>query len=74
MSELISGKEALIAWYDGKKIEIRHTSTGWHKFDNHNFGIDVFKSNEHQFRLARTITLNGIEVPTPNIITEDRGG
>lgn len=66
MSELISGKEALIAWYDGEEIEVKHKSTGWYKFNDHNFGIGVFKSNEHQFRLKpRTITINGIEVPAP---------
>lgn len=66
MSELISGKEALIAWYDGEEIEIKHKSTGWYKFNDHNFGIGVFKADEHQFRLKpRTITINGIEVPAP---------
>ena len=66
MSELISGKEALIAWYEGLEIEVKHSSTGWFVFNDHNFGITVFKSEDHQFRLKpRTITLNGIEVPTP---------
>ena len=66
MSELISGKEALIAWYEGLEIEVKHNSTGWFVFNDHNFGITVFKSEDHQFRLKpRTITINGIEVPAP---------
>lgn len=66
MSELISGKEALDAWYEGLEIEVKHSSTGWFVFSDHNFGIAVFKSKDHQFRLKpRTITINGIEVPAP---------
>ena len=66
MSNLISGKEALIAWCEGLEIEVKHSSTGWFVFNDHNFGITVFKSEDHQFRLKpRTITLNGIEVPAP---------
>ena len=72
MSELISGKEALIAWYEGLEIEVKHSSTGWFVFNDHNFGITVFKSEDHQFRLKpRTITINGIEVPAPFEPKED---
>lgn len=64
MSELISGKEALDAWYEGLEIEVKHSSTGWFVFNDHNFGITVFKSEDHQFRLKpRTVNLNGIELP-----------
>lgn len=64
--KLISGKEALIAWYEGLEIEVKHNSTGWFVFTDHNFGITVFKSEDHQFRLKpRTISINGIEVPAP---------
>jgi len=64
--KLISGKEALDAWYEGLEIEVKHSSTGWFVFNDHNFGITVFKSEDHQFRLKpRTITINGIEVPAP---------
>ncbi|UXI52651.1 hypothetical protein [Acinetobacter variabilis] len=63
--KLISGKEALDAWYEGLEIEVKHSSTGWFVFNDHNFGITVFKSEDHQFRLKpRTITINGIEVPS----------
>ena len=72
MSEFISGKEALIAWYEGLEIEVKHSSTGWFVFNDHNFGITVFKSEDHQFRLKpRTITINGIEVPAPFEPKED---
>ena len=72
MSELISGKEALIAWYEGLEIEVKHSSTGWFVFNDHNFGITVFKSEDHQFRLKpRTILINGIEVPAPFEPKED---
>lgn len=64
--KLISGKEALIAWYEGLEIEVKHSSTGWFVFNDHNFGITVFKSEDHQFRLKpRTISINGIEMPAP---------
>lgn len=66
MSKLISGKEALISWFDGEEVEIRHKSTGWYVFNDHNFGINVFKSSDHEFRIKpRTITINGIGVPAP---------
>ncbi len=66
MSELISGKEALDAWYEGLEIEVKHSSTGWFVFNEHNFGVTVFKSEDHQFRIKpHTIKLNDIEVPTP---------
>ena len=72
MSELISGKEALIAWYEGLEVEVKHSTTGWFVFNGHNFGITVFKSEDHQFRLKpRTITLNSIEVPAPFEPKED---
>ena len=70
--KLISGKEALIAWYEGLEIEVKHSSTGWFVFNDHNFGITVFKSEDHQFRLKpRTISINGIEVPAPFEPKED---
>ena len=65
MSELISGKEALIALANGedveakKKDEITWSSTGF-------FAVNIFKDEKWEFRLKpRTITLNGIEVPAP---------
>lgn len=64
MSELISGKEALIALANGEEVQIR--SHHWDNFDDltPDFKLEVFDLNEFEFRLKpRTITLNGIEFP-----------
>ena len=69
MSELISGKEALIALANGKKVEYMDTSNtfkslGW----GNAFGLEtnLFFSDRFKFRLKpRTITINRIEVPAP---------
>ena len=68
MSELISGKEALIALANGEEVEYIDTSNtfkslGW----GDAFGLEtnLFFSDRFKFRLKpRTITLNGIEVPS----------
>lgn len=66
MSKLISGKEALIAWYDGVEVEVNYAEKGWKLLKFPDYGIDVFKSENHTFRIKpKTITLNGIEVPAP---------
>ena len=63
MTNLISGKEALIALGSGKEVEYKSID-GWgdasliHAFE--------FLDNNYEFRLKpRTIKLNGIEVPAP---------
>lgn len=69
MSELISGKEALIAMANGNDVEYMDTSNtfkslGW----GNAFGLEtnLFFSDRFKFRLKhRTITINGIEVPKP---------
>ena len=69
MTNLISGKEALIALADGEEVEYIDTSNtfkslGW----GNAFGLktNLFFSDRFKFRLKpRTITLNGIEVPAP---------
>ena len=65
MTNLISGKEALIALANGeevetkKKDEITWSSIGF-------FAVNIFKDEKWEFRLKpRTITINGIEVPAP---------
>ncbi len=60
MSELISGKEALIALANGEEVQyFDENLSEWIYMDMSNH----FKRN---FRLKpRTITLNGIEVPAP---------
>ena len=63
MSELISGKEALIALANGEEVE--YTSiNGWS--DVKHLHAYEFLSSGYEFRLKpRTITINGIEVPAP---------
>lgn len=66
MSNLISGKEAFNAWFDGVSVEVKYNGKDWFDLSFPTYGIDVFKSKDHEFRLKpRTITLNGIEVPAP---------
>lgn len=64
MSELISGKEALIALANGEEVEFYHNNCwSWvgEMIVIKHFVDDVFK-----FRLKpHTITINGIEVPAP---------
>ena len=63
MSELISGKEAKLAWANGEKLVV--------VFDDGSQGcihdglkLDIFSDPSVKFRLKpRTITINGIEVP-----------
>jgi len=64
MSELISGKDALIALANGEEVEFTMNDGGsWHKSTN-NLAAFKFLTDEYKFRLKpRTITLNGIEVP-----------
>ena len=65
MSELISGKEALIAIGKGKEIEYKFKdSNGW--MPQNCLTIDGYLNNVAIFRLKpRTITINGVEVPAP---------
>ena len=69
MSELISGKEALIAMANGQDVQYMDTSNtfkslGW----SNAFGLEtnLFFSDRFKFRLKpRIITINGIEAPAP---------
>ena len=69
MSELISGKEALIALANGEDVEIKFNGTdGWHKVNKKDaYSFEIFLDERNtEFRLKpRTITINGIEVPAP---------
>ena len=68
MSELISGKEAKLAWANGKKLQIANTIVGedFYDMDDSNTTLNIFDLDFYQFRLKpRTITINGIEVPAP---------
>ena len=76
MSELISGKDALIALANGESVQKRSDSwAGDHWLDiskKEPFNFECFLSGLNrngetiEFRLKpRTITINGIEVPAP---------
>lgn len=63
MSELISGKEALIALANGEEVELQATGDmNW--YDSTQWTVGELLCFKGRFRLKpRTINLNGIEVP-----------
>ena len=65
MSELISGKEALIALANGKEVQLQVLGDmNWH--DSTQWTVGELLCFTGKFRLKpRTITINGIEVPAP---------
>ena len=65
MSELISGKEALIALANGEEVELQAVGDmSW--YDSTQWTVGELLCFKGRFRLKpRTITLNGIEVPAP---------
>lgn len=69
MSELISGKEAFDAAYNGCEAQWRWTGKDveWRELEGGTaFSINELKGGACEFRLKpRTITINGIEVPAP---------
>ena len=68
MSELLSRKEAKLAWANGKKLQIANTIVGedFYDMDDSNTTLNIFDLDFYKFRLKpRTITINGIEVPAP---------
>lgn len=70
MSELISGKEALIALANGEEVQQWNGTIFWDI--DMRWQVSVFFQNERKFRLKpRTITINGIEVPAPFKPKED---
>ena len=72
MSELISGKEALIALANGEEVECRAYEKNWINANNKHHPLSLFFDDSFQFRLKpRTITINGIEVPAPFEPKED---
>lgn len=68
MSDLISGKEALIALANGEEVEFSNSGYDrWYLIESYeNYSLGEFFDDKLKFRLKpRTITLNGIEVPVP---------
>ena len=65
MSELISGKEALIALANGSDVQVQCVGdTAWH--NSTQWTVGELLRWQGLFRLKpRTITINGIEVPAP---------
>ena len=65
MSELISGKEALIALANGEEVQLQVLGDmNWH--DSTQWTVGELLCFKGKFRLKpRTITINGIEVPAP---------
>ena len=68
MTNLISGKEALIALANGKTVEVKRIHDNeWQPAQI--FGVSVFTDSETtSFRLKpRAISINGIEVPAQHL-------
>ena len=66
MSELISGKEALIALANDEDVQFCDHMGVWHNAGIHTHAIGLFLNDCYEFRLKpRTITINGVEVPAP---------
>ena len=65
MTNLISGKEALIALANGQEVQIE-SNKQWVSVENCQVYQFLYKNCDYKFRLKpRTITINGIEVPAP---------
>ena len=63
MTELISGKEALIALANGEDVENWNGNVWWDV--DKTWEVGAFMA-DRKFRLKpRTITINGIEIPSP---------
>ena len=65
MSNLISGKEALIALANGQEVQLQVLGDmNWH--DSTQWTVGELLCFKGKFRLKpKTITINGIEVPAP---------
>lgn len=64
MSNLISGKEAWIAFFDNKEVQYSHTDS-WYSLNN-DFSVCDFQNDRVKFRIKpKTIMLGNIEVPAP---------
>lgn len=65
MSELISGKEALIALANGEEVQIE-CNKQWVSVENCQVYQFLYKNCNYKFRIKpHTIAINGIEVPAP---------
>ena len=65
MSELISGKEAKLAWVNGLELEFYSPDLDiWYGLNDEPFMSDVFDTRPIRLK-PRTMTLNGVKVPAP---------
>ena len=65
MSELISGKDAKMAWANGVELEFYSSDLGvWFGLNDEPFMSDVFDTRPIRLK-PRTVNLNGIEIPAP---------
>lgn len=72
MNNLISSKEAKLAWANGECVEFRNQKDKWYEgwtniYDAKNgFSIQEFDDSNYEFRIKpKTIILNGVEIPAP---------
>ena len=66
MTNLISGKEALIAIANGEEVEFKCGGMSWTNLDATQQPLEILIDKNVSFRLkSKTIMLNGIEVPKP---------
>ena len=74
--KLISGKEALIALANGEEVEYINSCTpSWHELSVSGISInEIVNPKFNKFRLkTRTISINGIEVPSVRYIAHSGG-
>lgn len=65
VSELISGKDARLAWANDEEVEYYSNDLGeWFSLKDNVFLSDVFDKNKLRLK-PRTIKINGVEVPSP---------
>lgn len=72
MSELISGKEAMLAWYDNEEVLVRYQDDEWCNLTFPEYGTGVFKSENHTFKLKpKTVRIKSFEIGKPKNIVID---
>ena len=67
MTNLISGKEALIALANGEEVEYLEDDNKWHLIDKETVVISALIDCKLRLK-PQTITINGIEVPTSSSV------
>ena len=77
MTNLISGKEALVALANGEEVEFKDGMDKWENIKHHmNLDLSMFLTAPDwmSFRLKpKTITINGIAVPKPQKSMPEKG-